>query len=51
MTNPPEIQDLLKRLAVGDQEALGQLFTRHREQLGRMIALRLDHRLASRLAP
>jgi len=51
MTNPPEIQDLLKRLAIGDQDALAQLFTRHRDQLGRMIALRLDHRLASRLAP
>jgi RNA polymerase sigma-70 factor (ECF subfamily) len=45
-----EIQGLVERLRTGDQEALADLFARHREPLRRMIALRLDHRLGGRVS-
>ena len=45
-----EIQGLLDRLRAGDQEALAELFARHRERLRRMVALRLDHRLGGRVS-
>jgi RNA polymerase sigma-70 factor (ECF subfamily) len=51
MANPPVIQGLLDRLTAGDQKALAELFTLHRGALGRMVALRLDRRISSRLAP
>src|SRR5439155_10807713 len=35
----------------GDSQALGELFTLHRQRLWRMVYVRLDRRLASRLAP
>lgn len=34
-----------------DDQALGELFTLHRERLWRMVLVRLDHRLASRISP
>ena len=40
---------LLRRAAAGDQQAWGELLTRHRERLGRMVSLRLDRRLQGRL--
>jgi RNA polymerase sigma-70 factor (ECF subfamily) len=51
MTNDPETTDLLQRAAAGDVEALGELFSRHRDRLRRMIQLRLDRRLSGRLDP
>jgi RNA polymerase sigma-70 factor, ECF subfamily len=41
--------DLLVRLERGDEWALTELFTRHRERLRRMIRLRLDRRLQGRI--
>jgi RNA polymerase sigma-70 factor, ECF subfamily len=44
-------EDLLDRAKAGDEQALGELFARHRPRLERMIRLRLDRRLHSRLDP
>jgi RNA polymerase sigma-70 factor, ECF subfamily len=41
--------DLLLRLEGGDERAVTELFTRHRERLRRMIRLRLDRRLQGRV--
>jgi RNA polymerase sigma-70 factor (ECF subfamily) len=51
VTGPDETNDLLRRAAAGDQAAWGELLTRHRERLRRMIALRQDRRLQGRLDP
>jgi RNA polymerase sigma-70 factor (ECF subfamily) len=45
-----EPQDLLDRLRQGDQLALAELFSRHRDRLVRMVAFRLDDRLRGRVA-
>src|SRR5579875_364380 len=45
-----DLQDLLARLQQGDQLALAELFARHRDRLGRMVAFRLDERLRGRVA-
>jgi RNA polymerase sigma-70 factor (ECF subfamily) len=42
---------LLERLRSGDDQALGELFELHRERLWRMLYVRLDSRLSSRVAP
>jgi RNA polymerase sigma-70 factor (ECF subfamily) len=42
---------LLDRLRGQDHEALGELFMLYRERLWRMLYVRLDRRLASRVAP
>lgn len=42
---------LLERLREGDQEVVGELFEVHRERLWRMLCIRLDRRLSSRVAP
>jgi RNA polymerase sigma-70 factor (ECF subfamily) len=47
----PATEPLLVRAAAGDQQAWGELLTRHRERLRCMIALRLDRRLQGRLDP
>jgi RNA polymerase sigma-70 factor (ECF subfamily) len=47
--NEPEDRDLLVRLDGGDERAMTELFTRHRERLRRMIRLRLDRRLQGRI--
>ncbi|MEK7674230.1 MAG: sigma-70 family RNA polymerase sigma factor [Verrucomicrobiota bacterium] len=44
------IDGLLDRLRRGDQQALAELFALYREQLKRMVDLRLDHRLAGRVS-
>jgi RNA polymerase sigma-70 factor (ECF subfamily) len=41
--------ELLQRAGQGDQQAVGDLFFRHRERLRRMVQLRLDRRLQGRL--
>jgi RNA polymerase sigma-70 factor, ECF subfamily len=42
---------LLDRLRDDDYEVLGELFMLYRERLWRMLYVRLDHRLKSRLTP
>jgi RNA polymerase sigma-70 factor, ECF subfamily len=42
---------LLARLRGNDGEALGELFMLHRERLWRMLYVRLDRRLTSRVTP
>jgi RNA polymerase sigma-70 factor (ECF subfamily) len=46
-----ETNDLLQRIRLGDGPARGQLLDRYRERLRRMVAVRLDPRLAPRLDP
>jgi RNA polymerase sigma-70 factor, ECF subfamily len=43
--------DLLGRAKAGDPNALAELFTRYRDRLKRMVALRLDRRLTGRVDP
>ncbi len=50
MDETAEVQALLDRLQDGDQGALGELFSRYRERLTRMIQFRLDGRLKGRIA-
>jgi RNA polymerase sigma-70 factor, ECF subfamily len=47
--NQRDDDDLLVRIESGDERALTELFTRHRERLRRMIWLRLDRRLQGRI--
>src|SRR5947209_15345497 len=42
---------LFDRLRVNDDQALGELFMLYRERLWRMLYVRLDRRLATRVAP
>jgi RNA polymerase sigma-70 factor (ECF subfamily) len=46
---PVNSEDLLSRAAAGDQGAWGALLSSHRERLRRMVTLRLDPRLHSRI--
>jgi RNA polymerase sigma-70 factor (ECF subfamily) len=46
-----EVEESLRRVAEGDQEALADLFWRHREALRRMVSWRLDRRLNGRVDP
>lgn len=48
MQDQPEIELLLDRASRGDGEAVEQLLDRHRRRLRRMVAVRLDPRLAVR---
>jgi RNA polymerase sigma-70 factor (ECF subfamily) len=50
-TDPSELLDLLQRAGAGDAGARGELFTRHRDRLHRMVQLRLDRRLQGRIDP
>ena len=45
--DPPE--SLLDRLSRGDKSALAELFSQHRERLGRMVRFRMDPRLSGRV--
>src|SRR5436305_2971842 len=47
----PDTDVLLDRAAAGDGDARRQLLDRHRRRLRRMIAVRLDRRLAARIDP
>src|SRR5437868_2984584 len=53
MSDPaaPDTDELLDRACQGDGAARQQLLARHRQRLRRMIALRLDRRLAARVDP
>src|SRR5712691_8214521 len=46
-----DVQDLMRRLAEGDQQALAEAFARYRDRLRRMVRLRLDRRLQGRVDP
>ena len=50
-TAGPDTSDLLARTAAGDRAARDQLLARHRDRLRRMVAVRLDRRLAARVDP
>jgi RNA polymerase sigma-70 factor (ECF subfamily) len=41
--------ELLRRAGEGDPQAIGDLFSRHRERLRRMVQLRMDRRMQGRL--
>jgi RNA polymerase sigma-70 factor (ECF subfamily) len=45
------IEDLLRRAGQGDAAARGQLLEQHRARLRRMVACRMDPRLAARVDP
>jgi RNA polymerase sigma-70 factor, ECF subfamily len=49
MGNSGETDQLLRRVAQGDQQEWGALLQRHRERLRRMVDLRLDRRLHGRI--
>jgi RNA polymerase sigma-70 factor (ECF subfamily) len=50
MSDQPAVSDpLIERLRAGDKRALVELFQHHRERLRRMVQLRMDWRLQSRL--
>jgi len=46
---PNEVTHLIDRLRAGDRQALGELFHCYRERLRRMVELRMDARLRTRL--
>jgi RNA polymerase sigma-70 factor (ECF subfamily) len=46
---PRRDHDLLIRIEAGDEQAMTDLFTRHRERLRQTIRLRLDRRLQGRI--
>ncbi|HEV3344391.1 MAG TPA: sigma-70 family RNA polymerase sigma factor [Pirellulales bacterium] len=46
-----KIDALIERAARGDEQALGELFSRYRERMKQMVKLRLDRRLAGRVDP
>ena len=47
----PETQGLLQQIRAGDRQAFEQLFARHQTYLNRLVELRLDPKLRSRLDP
>jgi RNA polymerase sigma-70 factor (ECF subfamily) len=49
--DPNDSEDLLRRAAAGDEDALPALWQRHRARLRRMVRLRLDRRLQGRVDP
>lgn len=49
MDHPDPNADLLRRVREGDQQALAELFSLHRDRLWRIINFRLDSRLLGRV--
>jgi len=49
LDDPSDTLDLVERLRAGDRQALTDLFQRHRDRLRRMVELRMDARLQSRV--
>ena len=47
----PDTEALLRAAGDGDAAAREQLLARHRDRLRRMVAVRLDGRLAARVDP
>jgi RNA polymerase sigma-70 factor (ECF subfamily) len=50
-TDASDTDRLLDRAATGDRSSREQLLQRHRQKLKRMVAIRLDRRLAARVDP
>jgi RNA polymerase sigma-70 factor (ECF subfamily) len=50
-TQQPDTEELLRQAASGDRDAREGLLARHRGRLRKMIAWRLDRRLAARVDP
>jgi RNA polymerase sigma-70 factor (ECF subfamily) len=50
-TTAPDSDELLEQASQGDAQARGMLLERHRGRLRRMVAWRLDRRLAARVDP
>ncbi|HXY36221.1 MAG TPA: sigma-70 family RNA polymerase sigma factor [Planctomycetaceae bacterium] len=50
-TVPADEEALVLRLRDGDRDALGELFSLHRQRIWRMIRFRMDRRLAARIDP
>lgn len=44
-----DVQELVRRIAAGDQHALAEAFTHYRNRLRRMVLLRMDRRLQGRV--
>lgn len=51
MSGSDKTAELLARLQEGDGNVVGELFELHRERLWRMLCIRLDRRLSSRVSP
>jgi len=49
MSSADDTERLLQAAATGDRASWGELLTRHRDRLRRMVALRLDQRLQGRI--
>ena len=47
--SPPDTEELIKLTARGDAKARGQLLIHHRKKLLKMLAVRLDPRVAARV--
>jgi RNA polymerase sigma-70 factor (ECF subfamily) len=50
-TNPPDTEELLRQAGRGNRQAREGLLARHRDRLRKMVAWRLDRRLAARVDP
>jgi RNA polymerase sigma-70 factor (ECF subfamily) len=50
-SHEPETEQLIRRAARGDREAVDELLAKHRDRLRRMVAIRMDKRLAARVDP
>src|SRR5580704_12004322 len=50
-TQQPDTEELLRQAEHGDPDAREGLLARHRDRLRRMIAWRIDRRLATRIDP
>jgi RNA polymerase sigma-70 factor (ECF subfamily) len=51
VSGEPDLEDLMARASRGDGAAQQQLLVRYRDRLRRMVAARLDHRIAARVDP
>jgi len=51
MTETPETVQLIEQAQAGDRSARHGLLDRHRDRLRRMVAVRIDRRLAARIDP
>jgi RNA polymerase sigma-70 factor (ECF subfamily) len=50
-TDRSDLEDFRRRLCQGEDEALAELFARYREPLRRLVIMRLDSRLNTRVSP
>jgi RNA polymerase sigma-70 factor (ECF subfamily) len=46
-----DTEELLRRAAKGDESAVADLFSRHRDRLRQMVMIRLDPRISARVDP